>query len=88
LPHTVKTNKQMSLILKDIDMNVDIRTPFEKARDEKHRKICDDFLSLSNQIPDCKPNRIFNLLSQRYSMTVPGIKDVVIRNGLYETNRR
>jgi hypothetical protein len=69
-------------------MTIDIRTKIEKARDEKHRKICDDFLSLSNQMTDCKPNRIFTLLSQKHSMTVPGIKDVVIKNGLYKTNRK
>ena len=69
-------------------MNIDIRTSFEKARDEKHRKICDDFLTLSNQMPDCKPNRIFVALSKKYSMTAQGVKELITRNGLYTPNSK
>lgn len=64
-------------------MNIDIRTPFEKARDEKHSKICADFLSLSDKIPECKPNRILSILAKKYSMTVPGVTNIVKKNGLY-----
>ena len=84
----IKTNKSKSLIKKYMNMEIDVRTPIEKVRDEKHQKICNDFLSLIAQRPDCKAHRIFSLLSQKYTMTVPGVKEVIVRNGLYKTTSR
>ena len=40
-------------------MEVDLRTPSEKAREEKHERIVNMFLSLSAEQPDAAPHRIF-----------------------------
>lgn len=39
-------------------MEVDVRTPIEKARDERHEKICNRYLQLIAENKDCKPHRI------------------------------
>lgn len=63
---------------------IDTRTPIEKARDEKHQKICNEFLSLSNQMPECAPHRIFRIIAERVGMSVPGVKNIIVNNGLYQ----
>ena len=63
---------------------IDVRTPTEKAREEKHKAICRAYLGLSNQHPECKPYRIMSILAKQYGMTVPGIKNVLTSRGLYE----
>jgi hypothetical protein len=71
-----------------MNTTIDIRTQNEKERDEKHKQICSDFLNLSNQISDCKPNRILVALAKRYNMSVPGVKNVVVSNGLYKVGNK
>lgn len=63
---------------------IDVRTSTEKARDEKHRAICNSYLSLSSQHPECKPHRLMSILAKQYGMTVPGVKNVLTSRGLYE----
>lgn len=65
-------------------MNIDIRTPTEIARDDKHRKICSDYLELSKEMPDCKPNRIFTIIAKNYCMSIMGISKIVKKYGLYK----
>lgn len=52
---------------------------------KKHNAICNEFLALSNQYPDAAPHRIFDTIADRYGMTVPGIRNIVIKAGLYHT---
>lgn len=66
---------------------IDVRTPTEKAREEKHKAICRTYLSLSNQHPDCKPYRLMSIVAKQYGMTVPGIKNVLTSRGLYEVTK-
>ena len=66
---------------------IDVRTPNEKAREEKHKAICRAYLSLSNQRPDCKPYRLMSIVAKQYGMTVPGIKNVLTSRGLYEVTK-
>ena len=54
---------------------IDVRTPIEKARDERNKRICNSFLKLSNEMPDCRPH---------VGMTIPGVKKIIIDNGLYQ----
>ena len=63
----------------------DLRTPIEKARDEKHQKRCAMFLDLSNKQPNVAPHRIFGAIAQAVGMTVPGVKHIIVQNGLYTT---
>lgn len=64
-------------------MEIDVRTPIERAREKKHREICNEYVAISNQMPNLKPSRIMLLIAQRNSMTVPGVRNIVINNNLY-----
>lgn len=66
---------------------IDVRTPAEKAREERHRAICRAYLGLSSQHPECRPYRIMSILARQYGMTVPGIKNVLTSRGLYGAAR-
>ena len=67
---------------------IDVRTPAEKARDEKHAAICRAYLALTNQHPECKPHRLMSIVAKQYGMTVPGIKNVLTSRGLYEVAKQ
>lgn len=63
---------------------IDVRTPIERARDKRNKGICDSFLRLSNEMPTCAPHRIFRLIAEEVGMTIPGVKKIIIDNGLYQ----
>lgn len=63
----------------------DLRTPVEKARDDKHQRICAQYLDLSNKHPNIAPHRIFAIIARAETMTVPGVKHIIVQNGLYTT---
>ncbi len=67
---------------------IDVRTPIEKARDERNKNICDSFLKYSNEMPEVAPHRIFSLIAGHVGMTVPGVKKIIIDNGLYKCKKR
>lgn len=64
-------------------MTNELLTPIERARGEKHRKICAMYLDLSNKQPHVAPHRIFGAIAQAVGMTVPGVRNIVVQNGLY-----
>lgn len=66
-------------------MEIDVRTDLERARDERHKFICDNFLQLRNEMPECPPHRIFRVIAQKVGMTIPGVINVVTKNGLYQS---
>ena len=68
-------------------MELDVRTPIEKARDEKHQKICNLYVKLLSDRPDLAPHRIFSIIAQEVGMTVPGVKNVCVNNGLYSIHK-
>ena len=68
-------------------MEVDLRTPSEKARNEKHERIVQMFLSLSNEQPGAAPHRIFRAIAYKFEMTTMGVKRIVERAGLYQPKR-
>lgn len=63
----------------------DLRTSIEKAREEKYKKICNMFIDLSNNQPKVAPHRIFGAIAKEVGMTVPGIRSIIVKNGLYKT---
>lgn len=67
---------------------IDLRTPREKERDQRHAAICNEFLTLTNQMPDAPTHRIFGLIADRHGMTIPGVRNIVIKAGLYTTNNK
>ena len=68
-------------------MEVDLRTPSEKARDERHEQIVRMYLSLSNEQPGAAPHRLFLAIANRFEMTTMGVKRIVERAGLYKPKR-
>lgn len=64
---------------------IDLRTAKEKERDQKHAAICNEFLTLKNQMPNAATHRIFGLIADRHGMTIPGVRNIVIKAGLYTT---
>lgn len=64
---------------------IDLRTPKEKERDQRYATICNEFLELTNQMPDTATHRIFGLIADRHEMTIPGVRNIVIKAGLYTT---
>ena len=64
---------------------VDLRTPAEIAREQKHHRICSQYLALSNKMPEASANRIFTHIAQAESMTAQGVKTILIQRGLYQT---
>jgi len=66
-------------------MEVDLRTPLERARDEKHEQIRSAYLSLRNSKPDVAPNRIFCAVAERFGMTSMGVRRICERAGLYQS---
>lgn len=68
-------------------MEMDLRTPSEKARDEKHELIQQMYLSLCNEQPGVAPHRIFNAIAAKCGMTAMGVRRVVERAGLYQSRR-
>ena len=68
-------------------MEVDLRTPKEKERDQKHEQIVQMYLSLSNEQPGAAPHRIFLAIANKYGMTSMGVRRIVERAGLYQSKR-
>lgn len=69
-------------------MTIDVRTPIERARDERNKLICDNFLRMSNEMPGVAPHRIMRLIAEKVGMTVPGVKSVIVAQGLYRCPQR
>lgn len=59
--------------------------PSREEIKQKHRKICEEYSALKEANPNAAPYRIFDTLADRYGMTVPGIRRVIIAGGLYPT---
>lgn len=65
-------------------MEIDLRTPLERARDEKHEQIRSSYLALRNQQPAAAPSRIFGAIAEKYGMTSMGVRRICERAGLYQ----
>lgn len=69
-------------------MEVDLRTPSEKARAAKHEQIRSVYLSLRNSQPDAAPHRLFAAIATNYGMTAMGVKRICERAGLYQSKHK
>lgn len=63
--------------------SIDIRTKSERERDAKHKAICNDYLTLSNEMAGVAAHRIFHVIAERHGMTIPGVRNIIIKAGLY-----
>ena len=68
-------------------MEIDLRTPLEKQRDERHEQIRQTYLMLRNEQPGVAPSRIFLAIANKYQMTSMGVRRIVERAGLYQGRR-
>ena len=64
-------------------MTEDLRTLSERLRDEKHKSICERYKELRERYPEVKPYRCIYLISVEVNMTVPGVRNVLEKHGLY-----
>jgi len=62
---------------------VDLRTEFEKKRDARQDRVCDLYTQLHEACPDQAPHRIMTAVAKSQSMTMQGVRDILIRRGLY-----
>lgn len=72
----------------------------QEAQQRKEETICADYLELKEQFPEATAYTLFDTLAERYrkqSVETPGfsfpitgmgVRDVIIRNGLYTPKRR
>ena len=68
-------------------MVMDIRTPIEKERDARHMQICNDYVAYLQKFPNASPNRLFGIIAQQYNMSIPGVRNVLIKHNLFQPNR-
>jgi thymidylate kinase len=66
-------------------MGLDLRTPIEKERDAFHSKVCQMYVELSTKFPKASPNRIFSTIAAQVNRSVPNVRDIIIKHGLYAT---
>ncbi len=65
---------------------VDLRTDFEKKREERQNRICDLYSQLHElheAQPELAPHRIMTAVAKSQAMTTQGVRDILIRRGLY-----
>ena len=66
-------------------MGLDLRTPIEKEREAFHAKVCQMYVELKSRYPRASPNRIFSTIAAQVNRSIPNVRDIVIKHGLYET---
>ena len=66
-------------------MGLDLRTPIEKEREAFHAKVCQMYVELKSRYPKASPNRIFSTIAAQVNRSIPNVRDIVIKHGLYET---
>lgn len=60
-------------------------TQTERKRQETHNRICRAYLDYSNKYPETAPHRIFLTIAEEFGMTIPGVRNIIIKAGLYTT---
>ena len=66
-------------------MGLDLRTPIEKEREAVHSKVCQMYAELSARFPKASPHRIFSTIAAQVNRSVPNVRNIVIKHGLYTT---
>lgn len=64
-----------------IDMT-DLRTPLERARAERDKKLCRKYAECTQTFVGAKPYRIMRILAEEFGMTPQGIRAALVRNGM------
>lgn len=69
-------------------VELDFRTEYQKKVAAKRTAIANEYIELRNDHAEVKPWRLFSVIAERYGMTADGIKQILIRAGLYETIKK
>lgn len=67
--------------------SLDLRTPIERERDAEHSRICDMYVELMAKFPKASPNRLFTVIAGRSNMSIPGVRNILIKHNLYQSKR-
>ena len=62
---------------------LDTRTEYQKKVADRQAAISREYLELKNEHDELKPWRLFSVIAERHGMTAEGVKQVLIRAGLY-----
>lgn len=68
--------------------DIDLRTPAQRATDERQDRICADFLTAYRQHPDKAPHRLIVAVAQANNLTEVGVKNILTKRGIYKANGR
>lgn len=68
--------------------DIDLRTPAQRANDERQDRICADFLAAYKQHPDKAPHRLIVAVAQAHGLTEVGVKGILMKRGIYKPNGR
>lgn len=63
---------------------VEFRTKQEIQRNKLHEEICTQYNEFRSLMPNAAPTRIFTVIAQQHGMTSMGVRNIIIRNGLYQ----
>ena len=83
-PTYLRINKNQNKMMKDIDL----RTPAQRANDERQKRICSLFLEMYSQHPEVAVNRLLQKIADDNGLTLMGVKGILIKRGIYVPNGR
>lgn len=61
------------------------RTTTEIAREQQRETVCRMWRQYREVYPSASPHRIMETIADDQGLTVPGVRGILIRNGLYES---
>lgn len=61
---------------------MDIRTDYERAKQERDVRLCAMYRELRERYPDCSNNRLARTIAEDQKMTVNGVRKILVRNNL------
>lgn len=82
-----KINKIFNITINKMEnfAKIDFRTPQQKKREEVRAMVCETYQKAMKAAPDgTSRNRVLSVVAVNLGMTVQGIKNILIRKGLYE----
>lgn len=57
---------------------MDIRTPKERERDERNRRIRNEYIKLRGENPGAKDYRLFSTIAKQYNLSWMSIRNIVL----------
>ena len=66
--------------------NIDLRTYAQIDRDERHARVCSNFLALYKEHPEVSPYRLCQAVAEQERMTPFGVRIILIKKGIYIPN--